>query len=136
MAEHALQQTVVELIAREDLPASYADTVQQTLLPLANHVLALRQTKQRPVVVGVHGAQGTGKSTLTLFLREILSRHHDIRTANFSLDDIYLTRAERQDLAEHVHLLFITRGVPGTHDIALGQQVLDRLRAEIGRAHV
>lgn len=127
--EHALQQTVLDLIAREDLPASYADTVQKTLLPLANHILTLRRSKQRPVVVGIHGAQGTGKSTLTLFLREILSRHYCTGTANFSLDDIYLTRAERQDLAERVHPLFITRGVPGTHDLALGQQVVDRLRS-------
>ncbi|MBC7184733.1 MAG: hypothetical protein H5U30_14320, partial [Marinobacter sp.] len=40
-----------------------------------------------------------------------------------------LTRAERKDLAEHVHPLFITRGVPGTHDVALGQRVIDQLRS-------
>ena len=130
--ETVLQQTVADLIAQEDLPASYADTVKKTLLPLVNHILTRQRSKQRPVVVGIHGAQGTGKSTLTLFLRDILSRHHGVNTTNFSLDDIYLTRAERQDLAERVHPLFITRGVPGTHDVALGQQVLDRLTAGPG----
>ena len=131
--ETVLQQTVADLIAQEDLPASYADTVKKTLLPLVNHILTRQRSKQRPVVVGIHGAQGTGKSTLTLFLRDILSRHHGVNTTNFSLDDIYLTRAERQDLAERVHPLFITRGVPGTHDVALGQQVLDSFFSSIGR---
>lgn len=129
MSDQLLEHTIRSLIAQEDLPETYAETVEQTILPLADHILALHDTKQRPVVVGIHGAQGTGKSTLTLFLREILARHRNCPTANFSLDDIYLTRAERKDLAEHVHPLFITRGVPGTHDVALGQRLLDQLRS-------
>ena len=44
-----------------------------------------------------------------------------------SLDDIYLTRADREQLAQEVHPLLITRGVPGTHDLALGEQVLEAL---------
>lgn len=129
MSDRSLQQTIEALIQQEGLPATYAATVEQTILPLADHVLALHDTEKRPIVVGIHGAQGTGKSTLTLFLREILARHRKCPTANFSLDDIYLTRAERKGLAERVHPLFITRGVPGTHDVALGQRVLDQLRS-------
>lgn len=129
MSDRSLEQTVSALIQQEGLPDSYAETVDKTILPLADRICALHDTEKQPIVVGIHGAQGTGKSTLTLFLREILLRHRNRSTANFSLDDIYLTRAEREDLAERVHPLFKTRGVPGTHDVALGQQVLHRLRS-------
>ena len=129
MSDRSLEQTVSALIQQEGLPDSYAETVEKTILPLADRICALHDTEKQPIVVGIHGAQGTGKSTLTLFLREILLRHRNRSTANFSLDDIYLTRAEREDLAQRVHPLFKTRGVPGTHDVALGQQVLNRLRS-------
>lgn len=129
MSDRSLEQTVSALIQQEGLPDSYAETVEKTILPLADRICALHDTEKQPIVVGIHGAQGTGKSTLTLFLREILLRHRNRATANFSLDDIYLTRAEREDLAERIHPLFKTRGVPGTHDVALGQQVLHRLRS-------
>lgn len=129
MSDHSLDQTVKALIQQEGLPDNYARTVEKTILPLADRICALHDTEKQPIVVGIHGAQGTGKSTLTLFLREILLRHRNRPTANFSLDDIYLTRAERQALARRVHPLFKTRGVPGTHDMALGQHILHRLRS-------
>lgn len=124
-----LTTTIKNLINQESLPDSYADTVKKTILPLAQHLHSLRQDRSEPIVIGIHGAQGTGKSTLTLFLRELLTTHYRIPTASLSLDDLYLTRAEREQLAENVHRLFITRGVPGTHDIALGQQVIEQLKA-------
>src|SRR4051794_23194493 len=40
--------------------------------------------------------------------------------AVLSIDDLYLTRPEREDLARHVHPLLLTRGPPGTHDVDLG----------------
>lgn len=129
MSAPDLTTTIQTLINQESLPDSYADTVKQTILPLAQHLHSLRQTRSEPVIIGIHGAQGTGKSTLTLFLRELLSTHYRMLTASFSLDDLYLTRAEREKLAEDIHPLFITRGVPGTHDIALGQQVIEQLKA-------
>ncbi|MFO7529690.1 MAG: hypothetical protein R6W86_12925 [Marinobacter sp.] len=129
MSVNELNITIETLISQEGLPCSYGHTVEQTILPLAHRILELRQRLGRPVLIGIHGAQGTGKSTLTLFLKEILSRHHRTATASFSIDDIYLTRAERQRLAGLVHPLFITRGVPGTHDVSLGQKVIDQLLA-------
>lgn len=127
MSDSELNTIIATLISQEGLPASYGATVEQVILPLARRILELRQRLGRPVLIGIHGAQGTGKSTLTLFLKEILGRHYGTATASFSIDDIYLTRAERQRLSGLVHPLFITRGVPGTHDVSLGQQVLDKL---------
>jgi len=84
---------------------------------------ALAQTNKRPLFVGLCGAQGSGKSTLA----EALARRFP-RTVTLSLDDLYLTRAERVALAQTCHPLFATRGVPGTHDVALGIATLDALR--------
>ena len=79
------------------------------------------QAEQGPglFTLGVAGAQGSGKSTL---VRDLAARlvADGLRVAVLSLDDLYLTRAERQRLAAQVHPLFATRGVPGTHDLALG----------------
>jgi D-glycerate 3-kinase len=79
-------------------------------------------------VVGINGAQGSGKTTLCRFLEELLYQRR-LRAVTLSLDDLYLTKAERIALARNEYPLFATRGVPGTHDVALGQAILDNLRA-------
>ncbi len=63
------------------------------------------------------GSQGTGKSTLAQALRHLLREQYGRQATILSLDDFYLTRAERHRLAEQVHPLLRTRGVPGTHDV-------------------
>jgi D-glycerate 3-kinase len=82
----------------------------------------------RALVVGINGAQGCGKSTLAARLQHLLEHALGRSTAVLSLDDFYLTRAQRAALARTVHPLLATRGVPGTHDVALAQRTLARLR--------
>lgn len=77
-----------------------------------------------PLVIGLCGAQGIGKSTVARKVVDEL-QGQGWRVLLLSLDDLYLTRFERQRLAREVHPLLATRGVPGTHDIALGLRVLD-----------
>lgn len=80
---------------------------------------ALAETARRPLVIGLCGAQGSGKSTVAAAVVARLSES-GITATTLSLDDLYLTRAERLALAATVHPLLATRGVPGTHDTALG----------------
>jgi D-glycerate 3-kinase len=89
-------------------------------------VSRLAEDHAKPVVVGICGAQGSGKSTAAAALAANLEKR-GYRTATLSLDDLYLSRAERQVLSRTVHPLFATRGVPGTHDAALGEAVLESL---------
>jgi D-glycerate 3-kinase len=70
------------------------------------------------------GPQGAGKSTA---LAEALAAM-DRPVAGLSLDDVYLTRAERAALAAQVSPLLQTRGPPGTHDLALLAQTIAALR--------
>lgn len=78
-----------------------------------------RRRERRPLWVGVCGSQGSGKSTACALASAALTAS-GISTAVLSLDDLYLTRAARMELARRVHPLLGTRGVPGTHDIPLG----------------
>ena len=65
------------------------------------------------------------------YLCSSLREEHGRHCVALSLDDFYLTHAERETLAVAVHPLFITRGVPGTHDMGLLQSTLEQLlRAE------
>ena len=82
-----------------------------------------------PLIVGLTGPQGSGKSTLAAQLPPSLAAR-GLRAAVLSLDDLYLPKSERLRLAREVHPLLATRGVPGTHDVPLGVEVL----AGLGRA--
>ncbi len=97
-------------------------------VPLAAWLMELKSRRKGPLVVGINGAQGAGKSTLFNLLEVTLSAGFGQRVVGFSLDDIYKTRASRQRLAAEVHPLLATRGVPGTHDVELGISLIEQLR--------
>lgn len=77
--------------------------------------------KDRPPLIAVVGAQGSGKTTLARAAAERFG------AVQISIDDAYLTRAEREAMAREVHPLFVTRGPPGTHDLGLLQRLIDAL---------
>ncbi|MDZ7825995.1 MAG: kinase [Gammaproteobacteria bacterium] len=79
-------------------------------------------------VIGLNGGQGSGKTTLAQRTAAGLERR-GLRTLVLSLDDLYLGREARRALADSVHPLLATRGVPGTHDVRIGRTLLDALRA-------
>lgn len=75
-------------------------------------------------IIGVAGAQGSGKTTL---LDEYRKEHPS--AATFSLDDVYLPSSYRRLMADSVHPLFATRGVPGTHNLTQLNETLDELQS-------
>jgi D-glycerate 3-kinase len=79
--------------------------------------------EDRLPLIAIVGAQGSGKTTLARAAAERFG------AAQISIDDVYLTRAEREAMAREVHPLFVTRGPPGTHDLGLLQQLIDTLSA-------
>jgi D-glycerate 3-kinase len=88
--------------------------------------LTRRAGQGLPFVLGLCGAQGSGKTTMARAIVAALTAE-GVAAAALSLDDLYLTRAEREQLARDVHPLLATRGVPGTHDVGLGLTVFDAL---------
>jgi D-glycerate 3-kinase len=94
---------------------------------LAERIQRLHAFYGRPVVVGINGAPGSGKTTLARSLRNRLQQESEFSVVCVSLDDLYLSKRARQELAQERHPLLSTRGVPGTHDVDLGISVLQAL---------
>lgn len=97
-----------------DLASGATDHVlTRTWLQALVDFISLRQLK----VFAISGAQGSGKTTLAASLQQTLQQS-GMRVGVVSLDDYYLSRNERQTLAERVHPLLSQRGVPGTHHVS------------------
>lgn len=114
------------LIRSQALPETYRQMVDEVHRPAAAHMAERRRAMGRPIVVGLCGCQGSGKSTMASFLKALLEAE-GLKSAVLSLDDLYLTLSERERLGREVHPLLRTRGVPGTHDVAMGLALIDRL---------
>lgn len=94
-------------------------------------------TRRDPFVVGVNGPQGCGKSTLAAQTCARLAER-GLHAAHVSIDDFYLTHAEQRSLAaRHAgNSCLAVRGYPGTHDVGLGERVIDALCEPDGTARV
>ncbi|KAJ9122515.1 hypothetical protein QFC22_001944 [Naganishia vaughanmartiniae] len=102
---------------------------------IAQHILrCLVQHKdaghKEPLMVTLQGPQGSGKTTVTTALLAVLaSPPYNLRTAAFSLDDLYLPHDGLVRLRDDNpgNKLLAGRGLPGSHDIELGRTVLQSL---------
>ena len=126
-ALEAVTQAFAPTVESLDVDLGLNELFEQIYVPVACSILD-RLTPGTPLVVGINGAQGAGKATLYNLLEVILTEGFGLKVTGFSIDDLYLTRAERDALAQSVHPLLKTRGVPGTHDVELGKALLSRLK--------
>lgn len=99
-----------------------------SLEPVARATAGWLDAARGPLIVGICGAQGSGKSTLADALFAQFAAL-GVRAATLSLDDLYLGRTGRAELARDIHPLLATRGVPLTHDVAAGCAILDAVKA-------
>jgi D-glycerate 3-kinase len=83
--------------------------------------------KGETLIVGLCGTQASGKSTASLQLQVYFSAL-GLNVGVLSLDDLYLGRTERAEMARQVHPLFATRGPPATHDVDIGIAALDAVK--------
>ena len=121
-------QLIQQFIADENLPSAYFDDALESLLPLKDRIIAkIRSRAPAFQVVGINGAQGTGKSTLAKLLQLLISAD-GFNVVNLSIDDFYYPSNKREELAQTVHPLLRRRGVPGTHDVALALEIVESLR--------
>jgi len=117
---------VMRALEKHVLPEQFYSTVIEYYLPMAR---AIAESSQDGLsFIGIQGSQGSGKSTCADFLSLLFEHEFDRRTIVMSIDDFYYTHAERQHLAQTIHPLLATRGVPGTHDIALIESVFENAK--------
>jgi D-glycerate 3-kinase len=116
-------------IAEERLPESFRRTAELVCEPLAARAQRRRIDRKRCAVIGLCGAQGSGKTTVARYAVRLL-QDRGMRAVALSLDDFYLTHEARQRLAKEVHPLLATRGPPGTHDVGMAAAAIDQLRSK------
>ena len=116
-------------IAEEGLPESFRRTAELVCEPLAARAQRRRIDRKRCAVIGLCGAQGSGKTTIAKYVQRLL-QDRGMRAVALSLDDFYLTHEARERLAREIHPLLATRGPPGTHDVGMAAAAIDQLRSK------
>ena len=92
--------------------------IKSFLIPVSFWI-AKKANKKKPLMIGLAGGQGSGKTTISSILTLILQKYFKLKVFKVSIDDFYKTRKDRKLLSKNKHPLLMTRGVPGTHDIDL-----------------
>ena len=132
----ALQIVLARFLQEASLPDSVAFNFMRWHAGVTQSLAQRAKTADTPPLIGFSGCQGSGKSTLVALMAKVMREVYGASTVVLSLDDFYLTKAARAALAESIHPLFATRGVPGTHDLALLNETISALRQPSGAVPV
>jgi len=98
---------------KEDLNINF----KKIYIKIAELIFLKKLSLSSPLIIGLAGGQGSGKTTFAHFLKLILEDKYKLKTITVSIDDIYKTKKDRVKLSKKINKLFLTRGVPGTHDV-------------------
>lgn len=107
---------------------SFTDDKSPLVIPFITSLLPAAPSA-RPLIIGLNGVQGVGKTTLVTALAAALSAHR--RTLVLSVDDFYLRHDAQLALAAShpSNALVQNRGEPSTHDLPLLRSVFADLAA-------
>ena len=97
-------------------------------LPIGKMINDEYLKKKKTKIIGLTGGQGSGKSTISKILKIILKEGFKLNTVIFSIDDFYKTFKERKLMSKKISPLFLTRGVPGTHDTRMLASCIKNLK--------
>ena len=106
------QETAREKFKKKDL------MIRSFLIPISFWIFK-KAKKKNPLIIGIAGGQGSGKTTISSILSLILKKYFKLKVFKISIDDFYKTKKQREILSKDKHSLLLTRGVPGTHDIKI-----------------
>ena len=119
------------LKSQEALSEPFRDKLSQLdnfFIPLTQMIFKNYSKNLKTKIIGLTGGQGSGKSTISNILKIILKEGFNLNTVIFSIDDFYKTYNERLKMSSKVSPLFLTRGVPGTHDTDLLLNCIKKLK--------
>ena len=102
-------QKKLKKITNQDLDMEYIEK---------NYLKILFKLKSKKKIM-IAGPQGSGKSSLSKLIKLYLEKFYDKSVIIICMDDFYLSKKQRTQLSKNIHPLFLTRGVPGTHDLGL-----------------
>ena len=110
------------LKSQEVLSEPFRDKLGQLkkfYIPIGNSIYKIYENEKITKVIGITGGQGSGKSTISNILKIVLKEYFNLETVIFSIDDFYKTFKDRKKMSKKISPLFLTRGVPGTHETKL-----------------
>ena len=102
-------QKTLKKITNQDFDIEYIEK---------NYLKILFKLKSKNKIM-IAGSQGSGKSSLAKLIKLYLEKFCYKSVVIISMDDFYLSKSQRTQLSKKIHPLFLTRGVPGTHDLEL-----------------
>ena len=116
--------------SQEILSEPFRDKIKQLneyYLPISEKINKDYIKNKKTMLIGLTGGQGSGKSTISQIIKIILKEGFNLNTIIFSIDDFYKTLKERKQMSKKISPLFLTRGVPGTHDTNLLMKCIKNL---------
>ena len=138
MKEKIIDQSIIKkkylkFIKSQEVPGEpFLNKVQQLekfYLPISKFLHKNFIKSKGTIIIGLSGGQGSGKSTISKIMKIILKEKYKLNTVIFSIDDFYKTLDEREKMSKKISQLFLTRGVPGTHDTKILLNVLKKLKS-------
>ena len=107
---------------------SYLNTVEE----VAHKIIGLRK-KRKKIFCLISGPQGSGKTTFSSHVKSSLQKNK-LKVLVLSIDNFYLGKKDRKNLSNKISNLFLTRGVPGTHNLKLLKEVVQKFKSnKIGK---
>ena len=101
--------------------------IRSFLIPVCFWI-SKKTIKKKPLIIGLGGGQGSGKTTISSIISLILKKYFKLKVFKISVDDFYKTRNERKLLSINKHPLLMIRGVPGTHDVDIILNFLKKIK--------
>ena len=128
---HVKKKYLKFLKSQEVVSEPFRDKLGQLnnfFLPISENIHRNYFKNKKTKIIGLTGGQGSGKSTISQILKIILKEAYELETIIFSIDDFYKTLKERKKMSKEIHTLFLTRGVPGTHDTEMLYSCIKNLK--------
>ena len=132
LSYHRIEKKYLSFLkSQEILSEPFRNKVSQLnnfFLPISQRIYKKFIRSKKTIIIGLTGGQGSGKSTISNILKIILKEGFNLKTVIFSIDDFYKTHKDRKKMSNKVNPLFLTRGVPGTHDTKFLVNCLKKLK--------
>ncbi len=110
--------------------AGVESNVRRVLDILLPKIRSRRHESSQPIILGITGLQGSGKSTWATAVVNLLASEYQLHAITISVDDLYKTHTDliSQRTKNPENKLYQTRGQPGTHDEELAKQFFNDLK--------
>ena len=129
---HKIKKRYLKFLKSQEIMSEpFRDKIGQLnkfYLPIGNMINDEYLKSKKTKIIGLTGGQGSGKSTISNILKIILKEEFNLDTVIFSIDDFYKTFKERKLMSKKISPLFLTRGVPGTHDTRMLHSCINNLK--------